>query len=335
VSETAEPRNHIDDLAGAYALGALEPAEAAGVERHLHTCEPCARLVADIRGTVGLLAVSARPETPSPAVKVALFARVDHAQQAATAATGEAAQRRAARALRKVPPRPSSNPWVAPAATEPRGHRPLGLPRPSSRWAGLAGPLATIPLLLALAVVGGWGMRLQDQVASRDAEVRDLQLRASAMDAVLNGGSGETQEYELYSGPAAPDGEGRVLVDLDRGDASLTAWDLPDPGSNQGYFVYVEQGGTMTRVGQAYQTGEDGTWSARMDLRQPLGSYTSVHLKMTPLNVGGGDPGAASLVVDTGSRAFPLDNSDALVADIDVDPSVGSPAEETGGGAAQ
>ena len=329
---TADPRDHVDELAAAYALGALDPTEAVGVERHLHGCADCARLVADVRGTVGLLAFSARPETPPPAVKAALFARVEHAQQAATAASGAAARRRAARFARAKTPALAANPWAPPTEPPaPSGQRPIGLPHPRSRWARIAGPIATVPLLLALALVGGWSMRLQDQVASRDAQVRDLQLRASAMGAALGADQDGMVEYPLHRGPAAGEEAGGTLfVDVDENDATLMAWGLADPGERRGYFVYLRRGSDLVQAGQVRVTA-DGNGTATLDLVDSIASYKSVHVKAVPLGVGGGNPDGIGAVADTGSSwAGAVTKDDALSAEIG--PSVGSPSEETGGG---
>ncbi len=73
---------HVDDLAAAYALGALEPAERDQVERHRRLCPACDRLLAEESRVANLLPFAVPASTvPPPDVKVALFARIAHAQQ--------------------------------------------------------------------------------------------------------------------------------------------------------------------------------------------------------------------------------------------------------------
>jgi anti-sigma factor RsiW len=84
-----------DVALGAYALGALEPAERADVERHLRECPSCAAEAAEFAALQPLLAlvsaedVDAEPIQPSPG----LFERV----AAAAAAEKRTAQRRSTR----------------------------------------------------------------------------------------------------------------------------------------------------------------------------------------------------------------------------------------------
>ena len=79
------PAGHVDDLAAAYALGALEEAEKAGVDAHIRVCPECQRAVEDALSTAGMLVYLAPQLQPSVASKAALFSRVAHAQRAAVA----------------------------------------------------------------------------------------------------------------------------------------------------------------------------------------------------------------------------------------------------------
>ena len=49
------PAGHVDDLAAAYALGALEDAEKAAVDAHIRVCPECERAVDDALATAGML----------------------------------------------------------------------------------------------------------------------------------------------------------------------------------------------------------------------------------------------------------------------------------------
>jgi len=60
-----------------YAAGALDPAEADEVRRHLAGgCPSCAGLLAEAEATVALLAFSLRPQSPSPELKEKLMGRL-------------------------------------------------------------------------------------------------------------------------------------------------------------------------------------------------------------------------------------------------------------------
>jgi anti-sigma-K factor RskA len=59
-----------------YALGVLEGDELKGIESHIATCADCARQVAEARGRIATLALSAEQQEPSLAVRQQLLAKV-------------------------------------------------------------------------------------------------------------------------------------------------------------------------------------------------------------------------------------------------------------------
>ena len=59
-----------------YALGVLEGDELRGIESHVKSCGACAQKVAEARGRISLLALSAEPQEPSPEVRQRLMAKV-------------------------------------------------------------------------------------------------------------------------------------------------------------------------------------------------------------------------------------------------------------------
>ncbi len=59
-----------------YALGALDADEKLAFESHVSACPDCARKLAEAQGRIALLAFSAPPAEPSPAVKQRLLAQV-------------------------------------------------------------------------------------------------------------------------------------------------------------------------------------------------------------------------------------------------------------------
>ena len=62
---TEDAEHVIDDLA-AYALGALEPAESARIDRHIATCASCASRLLQYRGLIGVLPLALTPLAPAP-----------------------------------------------------------------------------------------------------------------------------------------------------------------------------------------------------------------------------------------------------------------------------
>jgi anti-sigma-K factor RskA len=64
-----------DDLA-AYALGGLDPGQAARVEQHLRECAPCRGIVREYTATLEILPLALSPALPSPRTRLALQARL-------------------------------------------------------------------------------------------------------------------------------------------------------------------------------------------------------------------------------------------------------------------
>ena len=90
----ADDIGHVDDLVAGYVLGALEADEAAAVDAHVRTCSSCERSLADAQRTASMLPFIVPMQKPPIDSKVALFARVAHAQRAAASVITADAWRR-------------------------------------------------------------------------------------------------------------------------------------------------------------------------------------------------------------------------------------------------
>src|SRR5690348_16964684 len=77
---------HAEDLAGAYALGALDPDERLLVDVHIQTCPRCARAVEDAVLTASLLAHAVDGATPRSSLEERLFARIAQEEGSQSAA---------------------------------------------------------------------------------------------------------------------------------------------------------------------------------------------------------------------------------------------------------
>lgn len=71
-----EQQDHVDDLVGAYVLGAVTPEEAATVEAHLATCTQCQRLERELREAEEALPLLAGEMDPPARLKERLMAAV-------------------------------------------------------------------------------------------------------------------------------------------------------------------------------------------------------------------------------------------------------------------
>jgi anti-sigma-K factor RskA len=150
----------VDELAAAYALGALDGAEERAVSAHLATCRnPHAEARGMLEGA-SLLPAALQPVAPSAGLRDRLMATV--------AATPQ--EHRPRPALVRAPDTATaSRPW----------------------WRASPLPSALAAVALALAIgLGGWGLSLNAELAERDAALRAIASAETAYAAQGEAGSG-------------------------------------------------------------------------------------------------------------------------------------------------
>ena len=259
---------HVDDLVAGYALGALDTAEREAVDRHVLFCDRCADLLAEDVRTTGMLPFLATRHTPSPDIKATLFARIEHAQRAASAA--------------QVPTR-HSRPSASAISTAGSSWSDLEPPTTSVSAADASGSrrgwvttALSLPLLVALMATGLWGMQLRGQVSQQSAEVTRLQSQ------LANFGAGATS-YLLSPGAAAPQAEGEITLGADQR-GGMVSIDLNDKQAspNQAYDLYVVKDGKLVPMAEV-KVNDQGVGQAQFQLDQPFSEYDSVHVKAKPL----------------------------------------------------
>lgn len=180
----------VEELAAAFALGAMDPDEEAQVRLHLADCQ---REHPELREALGagiVMAESLEPVAPSTALRDRLMATIERTPQA---------HRRA----------------VSPSTSAPAARR---------GWLDWLSPRVARPVALAavaaLVAVGAWNLGLQSQIAQRDAELaqRDAALRAVA-DAISGGQTAFRVEGNAGRGYVVETpGEGATLVVTDLAD---------------------------------------------------------------------------------------------------------------------
>jgi negative regulator of sigma E activity len=147
------------DLLGAFALGAVDPEEAATVRAHLATCAECQAEMSELWLAVDSLPGMIEPMEPPPALRDRIAAAV-MAEAAATA---------------PAPPAPSAAPAPEPVPTiapVPPGPEPVW--KPASFWSQ-ATPWAAAAAILLLLSAGllVWNLRLQAQIQQATAPVAE------------------------------------------------------------------------------------------------------------------------------------------------------------------
>lgn len=258
-------QGHVDDLVAPYALGALEPDEIAAVDAHVRGCPACASALNDAQRTAGMLSFAVPLYSPPTDSKAALFARVAHAQKAATAA---ALPTRHLDAFR-TPTLPSSSTIedVIPAAAA--GPAVIA-PRQRESRSGLLVSVLSVPLLIALVATGLWGMQLRNQLALQDSQLAELQAE------LTNFGSGTTT-YQLSPGGAAPQAEGQIVLGSDQR-AGMVQIDVNSDDGPRDFEVWVNEDGQLRPISEV-TVNQDGQGQARFELDQPFTEYESVHIK--------------------------------------------------------
>ena len=188
------------DLLGAFALGAVDPEEAATVRRHLVTCAECQAEIAGLWAMVDLLRETVQPLEPPPALR----------DRIAAAAMAEPA-----------------SPHPAPAAPSPPVSAPATVPverisqlirKPASFWsrATLWAAAAAVLLLLSAGLLV-WNLRLREGIATTPV----------------------AETIALAPTDAAPDASGQVTYLPDDNLLILDVRDLPPLESGQVYEVWL------------------------------------------------------------------------------------------------
>ncbi|MCC6314879.1 MAG: zf-HC2 domain-containing protein [Thermomicrobiales bacterium] len=258
--------DHVEDLAAAYALGALDGAERDLVEFHIRFCPRCAAAVErDLRATSMLPFMVVGRAVPAPDVKAALFARIAHTERVASAARLPAAESHA------IPPTltlPSSIPTIAPAAAVPPPVVAVDA-RGGRSWGWMASALS-VPLLIALVATGAWGMQMRDQLTAQGSRVSSLEAQ------VANFGSG-TSTYQLSPGMAMPQAEGKIVLGADER-AGMLQVDLNSDTSAGSYELLVNSDGNLMPAGEV-MIGPDGRGQTQFKLDQPFSAYESIEIK--------------------------------------------------------
>lgn len=266
----------VEDNVAALALGALDPEERIRADHHLSWCPSCARLVHQTRKTVGYLPFLSPHAAPSASAKSSLLSK-----------------------LALTPQLPGSNPdpsfdvsAITPTATvatsliTDKGVLRTRADASSRRlkWELWAAPLAAVPLVVALAIVGGWAMQTQDRLQDRSAEVRNLEVVNDSLEAQLvtftkeldaPGATEHALQAADISGAAKPSGS--IRMSADKLLARVTVTGLPSFSS--GYQVIAEsKDGTLLPAGHLI-VDKSGSGTVNLKLDRPLTDVESIHIQ--------------------------------------------------------
>ena len=205
--------SQVDELAGAFALGAMEADEEAALLAHLATCDQPHLEVRDAAGVGLLMAASLDPVTPSSALRDRLMGTIDRTPQAPLTAASSRATRRG---------------WLD--WLSPRVARPLAL-----------------AAAVALLAVGVWNVSLQEQLGQRDAALRAVARAISGSDAAfrVDGDAGRGYVVETPGAGAA-----LVVTDLQAlpADRLYELWLIDAAGTPVAVGTFTPSGGPVAVV---------------------------------------------------------------------------------------
>ena len=265
------------DLAAAYVLGALEPAEEAAVREHLQSCSLSHEEFAELGGVVPYLAEVPDLELiePPPALRdrIMAAAAADLAERTGTASAAPAAPSAPGPAL------------PFPSAAE-RGDRAI-------RRTSTLGWVARIAAVIAIVVLGGWNLLLQGQLS--DARTYD-QAVAAVVDAAGKPGS---QTVVLSPQPGSS-GSGIAAVAPD-GSVVMAMRDLPATAGTQVYEAWVIVGTAAPVPVGGFTVGPTGLATVTTTpVATPPGSTIALSLEPSP-----GSTAPRGTIVATGVSLAP------------------------------
>jgi hypothetical protein len=251
------------ELAAAFVLGALDPADAAAVREHLAGCPEAHAEFAELGGVVPALLDTVDAVQP-PADLGARIRAAAESERAASAARTAAVPSHAQTPVAIAIPR---------AGGAAAGRPPIGLFR-RPVWAGVS-----LAAALALVALGIWNVQLRDQV-------NDLSTYRNGVAAVLDqAASPGTQLAVLASGAGAsgagatgPSGLAAVGAD---GNVALVMHELPPTSGDQVYEAWLIAGtGAPVPIGD-FTVGSGGSaWFTTA--HASLGDGVTVALTLEP-----------------------------------------------------
>ena len=230
----------VRELAASFVLGALDEVEADAVRAHLASCADAHAEMAELGSVLAVLAESVPVVEPPDALKGRILAA---AAADLEARGGAAAPTSPAGSVQTTPAMPAAEaPVRFPAAAE-REQR-------AAARAGIGSWAVRIAAVLAIALLGGWNLLLQNQLGEARtyeqnvAAVLDVASQPGSLTAVLTG-----------EGADAPAGLAAISSD---GSVRIAMRDLPATSGNQVYEAWVIGSDGVPKALGSFKVGEAG-----------------------------------------------------------------------------
>lgn len=253
---------HIEDMAEAYALGALEAEERRMVEEYLETCSHCSSLFRENLEVAAALALAVPPMDPPPHLRGRIMDHLVSEERAAKpepAASGKSSWRRAR--------------WIIPAAAS----------------------MAASVLIFFLGGIGVLVLSQQSQVHDLQSQIGDMELlideersasqelrdrlneqRLATLIAALPG----LEAKSMDNTEEAPSASGMLLADPGKAWAFIVAQGLEASLENDPYHVWLVNNGTLVNVGR-FSVDESGY--GQLFIRQSFQDFNWLGVTRDPL----------------------------------------------------
>lgn len=234
--------DEVREMAGAFVLGALDPAEEAAVRAHLATCDDAHEEIAELGGVLPALAESVPVVEPPAGLKARIMAAAaaDLEERSAGVATTGATMTTGA---------------TSTAGAETAAAEPTPIPTASGRTARRARPstgtwILRIAAVVAIVGLAGWNLLLQNQLNATQAYQRSV---AAVLDVAAQPGS-----LTAILEPADGTGSGLAAVGAD-GKVALAARDLAPTSGSTVYTTWAIGGDGVPLALGDFTVGSDGT----------------------------------------------------------------------------
>lgn len=196
-------------LTGAYALDALDGAEAGAFERHMAECGVCAQEVRELRETAARLALGVAL-VPPPAMRERVMAAVA--------------------GVRQLPP------LVPEADVVPlRGRR---------RGRGRLSYLAAAACLVIAVGAGGWAVNAQREAERDRARLESVRQETAMLVDLMS-----APDTTMRTAPVSGGGEATVVTSRGLNRAAFLYRDLPELPDSQVYQLWYDEDGSMKSAG--------------------------------------------------------------------------------------
>ncbi len=210
----------IEELSGAYVLGAVTDDERKAIEEHLEQCPQAMHLIQELQTVVNILPLSVPQTEPSSLVKGRILAAI----QADTT-------------------RKQINLAPLPAFSEPS-------PAPRSRVQNVRYQVmaaASVLLLILVLAMGAWNISLQQHVTQLATSNTSLQQQVAQLAASVR--SNTPVAYTVKGSQVLPDASGQVTYIPDLDMTVLVMHNLPPTKGTQVYQGWLLQGKQPTSIG--------------------------------------------------------------------------------------